>query len=60
MCVAMRDFAVAAALAAQPFGPRAVPGVHDLVTLLGGSAGPAAGAHRSKLTRMTDDRHFGG
>ena len=34
---AMRDFAVAAALAARPFGPRAVPGVYGVVMLLTGS-----------------------
>jgi BASS family bile acid:Na+ symporter len=41
LTIAMRDFAVAAALAAQAFGPRAgvVPGVYGVVMLLAGSAG---------------------
>jgi BASS family bile acid:Na+ symporter len=40
LCIAMRDFAVAAALASQAFGPRAgaVPGVYGVVMLLAGSA----------------------
>jgi len=40
LCVAMRDFAVAAALASQAFGPRAtaVPGVYGVVMLVAGSA----------------------
>lgn len=41
LCIALRDFAVAAALAAQAFGPGAavVPGVYGVVMLLAGSAG---------------------
>jgi BASS family bile acid:Na+ symporter len=41
LTIAMRDFAVAAALAAQAFGTRAgvVPGVYGVVMLLAGSAG---------------------
>lgn len=44
LTIAMRDFAVAAALASQAFGPRAaaVPGVYGVVMLLAGAA--AAGA----------------
>ena len=40
LCIALRDFAVAAALASQAFGPRAgaVPGVYGVVMLLAGSA----------------------
>jgi BASS family bile acid:Na+ symporter len=43
MAIAMRDFAVAAALATQAFGPAAgtVPGVYGVVMLLGGSAAAA-------------------
>jgi BASS family bile acid:Na+ symporter len=55
LAIAMRDFAVAAALAAQAFGTRAgvVPGVYGVVMLLAGSAaaGRIARARRgSKLT----------
>ena len=50
LCVAMRDFAVAAALASQAFGNAAgaVPGVYGVVMLLAGSAaaGRLARAHR--------------
>jgi predicted Na+-dependent transporter len=40
LAIAMRDFAVAAALASQAFGSRAaaVPGVYGVVMLLAGSA----------------------
>lgn len=40
LCIALRDFAVAAALASQAFGPGAgaVPGVYGVVMLLAGSA----------------------
>lgn len=39
LAIAMRDFAVAAALAAQAFGPRAaaVPGVYGVLMLIAGS-----------------------
>lgn len=52
LCVAMRDFAVAAALASQAFGPRAgaVPGIYGVVMLLAGSAATGRLAARSKLT----------
>jgi BASS family bile acid:Na+ symporter len=50
LSIGMRDFAVAAALASQAFGPRAgaVPGVYGVVMLLAGSAatGRLARAHR--------------
>jgi ACR3 family arsenite efflux pump ArsB len=50
LCIAMRDFAVAAALASQAFGSAAaiVPGVYGVVMLLAGSAaaGVLARAHR--------------
>jgi hypothetical protein len=43
LAIAMRDFAVAAALATQAFGTAAgaVPGVYGVVMLLGGSAAAA-------------------
>jgi BASS family bile acid:Na+ symporter len=52
LTIAMRDFAVAAALASQAFGPRAgaVPGVYGVVMLLAGTA--AAGA----LSRRAPER----
>lgn len=56
LTIAMRDFAVAAALASQAFGARAaaVPGVYGVVMLLAGSA--AAGSlarHRPRPPRAT-------
>jgi BASS family bile acid:Na+ symporter len=52
LAIAMRDFAVAAALASQAFGNRAaaVPGVYGVVMLLAGS-GFVAGVRRSRPTR---------
>src|SRR3954451_445709 len=43
-CVALRDFAAAAAFAAQAFGPRAavVPGVYGVMMLIAGAALAAA------------------
>ncbi len=40
LAIGMRDFAVAAALASQAFGPRAavVPGVYGVVVLVAGTA----------------------
>jgi len=50
LAIGMRDFAVAAALAAQAFGPRAaaVPGVYGVVMLVGGAvtAGRLSAARR--------------
>jgi len=55
LAIAMRDFAVAAALASQAFGAAAgaVPGVYGVVMLLAGSvaAGRLAGAARGGATR---------
>lgn len=52
LTVAMRDFAVAAALAAQAFGPGAgtVPGVYGVLMLLAGSAAAGAYARRGGRT----------
>jgi BASS family bile acid:Na+ symporter len=53
LAIAMRDFAVAAALATQAFGTRAgiVPGVYGVVMLIAGSAAAGLLARaRSKLT----------
>lgn len=50
LAIAMRDFAVAAALASQAFGDRAgaVPGVYGVVMLLGGSVGAGALGRRRR------------
>jgi BASS family bile acid:Na+ symporter len=53
LTIAMRDFAVAAALASQAFGPGAgaVPGVYGVVMLLAGSAAAGALGRRSLTSR---------
>lgn len=53
LTVAMRDFAVAAALATQAFGSRAgvVPGVYGVVMLLAGSAAAGLVARRGRRER---------
>jgi hypothetical protein len=48
--IAMRDFAVAATLATQAFGPGAgtVPGVHGVLMLIGGSLAATTLRHRGR------------
>jgi predicted Na+-dependent transporter len=54
LCIAMRDFAVAAALASQAFGSAAgvVPGVYGVLMLLAGSSAAGLAARR----RVTSGR----
>jgi bile acid:Na+ symporter, BASS family len=53
LTIAMRDFAVAAALASQAFGPSAgaVPGVYGVVMLLAGAAAAGAVGRRTLVSR---------
>lgn len=53
LTIAMRDFAVAAALASQAFGPAAgtVPGVYGVAMLLGGAAAAGALGRRALVSR---------
>lgn len=55
LTIAMRDFAVAAALASQAFGRAAgvVPGVYGVVMLLAGSAAASAFARRPRGAKLT-------
>jgi BASS family bile acid:Na+ symporter len=56
LAIGMRDFAVAAALAGQAFGPRAsvVPGVYGVVMLLSGSAAAGLLARAGRSPARTE------
>lgn len=61
LAIGMRDFAVAAALAAQAFGPRAaaVPGVYGVVVLVAGALVSARLAATSRRGRAAAGRRVG-